>query len=123
MLFRSLAPYLEYWRLKLRIEDAPEADLRAFLQRQEGSYLADRLRADWLKEIGRRGEWERFEQERPPLVQDDPEIRCYAWLSRLARGDEGAYEEAKAVWLEPRELTEGCRALADRMIEAGRVTV
>src|SRR5260221_7353940 len=114
-----LAPYLEYWRLKLRLEDAPDAEVRAFLEQQAGTYLADRLRADWLKELGKRGEWQAFDQESPPLVQDDLEIRCYAWLSRLARSDDSAYEEARAVWLEPRELPDGCHALANRMIEAG----
>lgn len=117
-----LAPYLEYWRLKLRIEDAPEADVRAYLQQQSGSYLADRLRADWLKELGRRGDWPSFEQTLPPLLQDDLEIRCYAWLSRLARSDDGAYEEARAVWLEPRELPDGCNALVDRMLDAKKIS-
>jgi soluble lytic murein transglycosylase len=118
-----LAPYREYWRLKLRIEDAPEADVRAFLQEQSGSYLAERLRADWLKELGRRGDWQNFEQTLPPLVQDDLEIRCYAWLSRLARGDDSAYEEARAVWLEPRELPDGCNALVDKMLDAKKISV
>ena len=64
-----LAPYLEYWRLKLRLEDMPEAEVRAFLGQQAGSYLADRLRADWLKTLGRRGDWQSFERELPPLVE------------------------------------------------------
>jgi soluble lytic murein transglycosylase len=116
-----LAPYLEYWRLKLRLEDMADAEVVAFLQRESGSFLAERLRADWLKVLGKRGDWQAFEREQPPLAQDDLEIRCYAWQARLARGDDSAYEEARVVWLEPRELPDGCLALADRMSEAGRV--
>lgn len=118
-----LAPYLEYWRLTLRLEDNPDAEVRAFLEQQAGSYLADRLRADWLKELGKRGDWQNFDRQLPLLVQDELEIRCYAWLSRLARADEGAHEEARAIWREPRELPDGCHALANRMIDAGRVNV
>jgi|SRR5579862_1046115 len=118
-----LAPYLDYWRLKLRIEDASEAEVRAFLQDQEGSYLAERLRGEWLKELGRRGDWENFEQTLPPLVQDDLEIRCYAWMSRLSRGDDGAFDEARAIWLEPRELPDGCNALVDIMLDAQKISV
>ena len=118
-----LAPYLEYWRLKLRLEDAPEADVRDFLQREAGSYLAQRLRADWLKELGKRGDWRGFEEGLPLLVQDDLEIRCYAWLSRLARGDGSAFDEGRAIWLEPRELPEGCDILADRLLEARKFSV
>ena len=118
-----LAPYLEYRRLELRLEDAPEADVRAFLEREAGSYLAERLRADWLKELGKRGDWPAFDQTLPLLAKDDFEIRCYAWLSRLARGDDSAYEEARAVWLEPRELPEGCNTLADRLLDARKFSV
>ena len=118
-----LAPYLEYWRLKLRLEDASDADVRAFLEREPGTYLADRLRADWLKLLGKRADWPGFDRELSPLVQDDLEIRCYAWLSRLTRGDDSASEEARAVWLEPRELPDGCQALANKMTEAGVFTV
>jgi soluble lytic murein transglycosylase len=118
-----LAPYPEYWRLKLRLEDARDEDVRGFLERQTGTYLADRLRADWLKVLGKRADWPNFDRELSPLLQDDLEIRCYAWLSRLARGDDSAHDEARAIWLEPRELPEGCHALANRMTEAGRFSV
>lgn len=118
-----LSPYLEYWRLKLRLEDIPDAEVRAFLEGQTGTYLADRLRADWLKLLGKRGSWQDFERELPPLVNDDLEIRCYAWLARLGRSDDSAKEEARAVWLEPRELPDGCHALADRLSEAGSFSV
>jgi len=118
-----LAPYLEYWRLKLRLEDTPAPEVRAFLQREAGSFVAERLRADWLKELGKRGDWQNFDQELPLLAQDDLELRCYGWLSRLARADDGAHEEARAIWLEPRELPDGCHTLANRMIDAGRISV
>ena len=119
-----LAPYLEYWRLKLRVDDpAMEGEVRAFLDAQRGSYLADRLRADWLKELGKREDWPAFEQALPPLVQDDVEIRCDAWLARLARADDGALDEARAVWSEPREIPDACHTLADRLIDAGRFSV
>lgn len=118
-----LAPYLGYWRLKLRLEDAADAEVRAFLQHEAGSYVAERLRADWLKVLGKRGDWQSFDQELPLLAQDDLELRCYGWLSRLARSDDGAFEEAKAIWLEPRELSDGCNALVDRMLGAQRLSV
>lgn len=114
-----LAPYLEYWRLQLRLEDTPRSEIQAFLRAQAGSYLADRLRADWLKLLGKAGDWPAFERERGPLVNDDLEIRCYGWIARLERGDAGAFEEARVIWSEPRQLPEGCAALAGRKVDAG----
>ena len=116
-----LAPYVEYWRLQLRLEEAAAREVREYLQKYAGSYLADRLRADWLKELGKRAEWQSFDLELAPLVHEDIEIRCYAWSSRLARGDESAYGEARAMWLEPRALPEGCAELAAKMASEGRV--
>jgi soluble lytic murein transglycosylase len=119
-----LAPYLDYWRLRLRLEDAAlDPEVRAFLGEQAKTYLADRLRGEWLKELAKRGDWQSFELEYPPLLQEDSELRCYAWLGRLVRGDDSAYDEAKAVWFEPRDLSEGCGRVADRLLEAGRIGV
>jgi soluble lytic murein transglycosylase len=117
-----LAPYLEYWRLKLRLEEAGTEEVRESLHRHAGSYTAERLRADWLKELGRRADWQTFELELAPLAQEDLEIRCYAWASRAARGDADALLEAYAMWLLPHELPEGCVTLAERMIAEGRIT-
>ncbi len=116
-----LEPYLDYWRLKLRLEDAPSHEVNAFLARHSGSYLAERLRGEWLKELGRRGDWAAFDLELASLGQDELEIRCYAWSSRLARADHGAYEDAQAMWREPKELPAGCTALAEKMMAAGKL--
>jgi soluble lytic murein transglycosylase len=118
-----LAPYLEYWRLRLRLDDLSATEAREFLSRQAGSYLADRLRSDWLKALGRRSDWQTFDLELAPLVQEDLEVRCYGWLSRLARSDDGVHDEAKVMWLEPKELPEGCSALAEKLINDGRLRV
>jgi soluble lytic murein transglycosylase len=118
-----LAQYLEFWRLRLRLDDLSASEARDFLSRHAGSYLADRLRSDWLKVLGRRGDWQTFDLELAPLVQDDLEIRCYAWLSRLARSDDSAYEEAKPMWLEPKELPDGCATLGEKMIKDGKLRV
>ena len=115
-----LEPYFEYWGLRLRLEDAPAPEVRAFLERHAGTYLAERLRSEWLKELGRRAEWPEFDREFAALARDDLELRCYGWASRLARGDDGAYAESQVVWREPKELPQGCTALAERLIAEGR---
>src|SRR5262245_13517124 len=55
-----LVPYVAYWQLKLSLEDASPAAIRAFLDRYPNTPLADRLRVDWLKLLGRKAIWERF---------------------------------------------------------------
>jgi soluble lytic murein transglycosylase len=119
-----LEPYVEFWRLELQLEDPRSNDaVRAFLQEQAGSYLAERLRADWLEALGKRADWKTFREALPQLEGPDLGIRCYAWQARLADGDQSAYEDARAMWSVPRELPEACRALAQQMIAAGRIGV
>src|SRR5579859_5653882 len=52
-----LAAYPEYWGLELRLDDVPDAEVRAFLAAHAGSYLAEALRTDWAKQLGKRGDW------------------------------------------------------------------
>ena len=115
----TLEPWTEYWRLRLRIEDAKPDDVQRFLAQHAGTYLADLLRSDWLRELGRRGDWLAFERALGPLAQDDLEIRCHGWSARLARADGEAAVEARAAWLEPRELPDGCVALTEKLLKIG----
>ena len=117
-----LLPYMQYWQLKLRLEETPSTEVRAYLAQYPGSYLADRLRADWLKELGKRRDWQTFDLELAPLQVDDAEIRCYTLASRLARHDDTALIEAGQYWREPKELPDGCALVAEESIARQQLT-
>ncbi len=118
-----LAPWLEYWRLSFGLEDASPAEVAAYFAQHGNSFAAERLRADWLKVLGKRGAWQQFDVEAAQLPRDDLEIRCYKLGSRLARGDDEALKDASGLWLEPRDFPEGCARLADRLAERGALSV
>ena len=119
-----LEPYAEYWRLKLQLEDATQEEVSAFLARYADTYVAEMLRADWLKVLGKRRDWARFDAEFKRLEEADEEIRCYALASRVARGDgESAATLAAPIWREQGALPEGCTLLAEQLMEAGNFTV
>ena len=116
-----LAPWAAYWRIALGLEDASAPDVSAFLDTYKGTYVAERLRGDWLKVLGKRGDWPEFEREAALYPRDDLEVRCYGLLARLARGDDTALDDAAPVWLEPKELAQGCQRLADGLQGRGRL--
>jgi len=116
-----LAPWVAYWRIALGLEDAATGDVRAFLDAYKGTYVAERLRGDWLKVLGKRGDWPEFERQAALYPREDLEIRCYGLLARIARGDETAFADATPAWLEPKELPQGCAQLADSVFEHGRL--
>ena len=73
-----LAAWVDYWELGNRISDARVDEVEAFYQRWNGSYVEDRMRNDWLLELGRRRDWTAFAQDYPRFrMNDDREITCY----------------------------------------------
>ena len=118
-----LQPWLDYWRIALTLDDTSGKDVRAYFAAHGNTYPAELLRADWLRVLGRRGAWQEFDRAATSYPRDDLELRCYIWLSHLARGDESVLDEAAPVWLEPRELPEGCTRIASEMWKRGRFSI
>jgi peptidoglycan lytic transglycosylase len=116
-----LAPYVEYWQLFLRLPAARSDDVRDFLVRYSGSALAEQLRADWLKVLAESGRWELFQEEYPALSADDPNVTCYALLSRWRREEGSVREQFMGFWTAPRDLPKGCAQLARAMAKAGQL--
>ncbi|HXF65340.1 MAG TPA: transglycosylase SLT domain-containing protein [Burkholderiales bacterium] len=117
-----LEPYVAYWQLRLRLEEAGADEVRAFLAAHRDSPLSERLRNEWLKLLGRRGEWELFEQELPRLGAEDLEITCYALQSRMRVNPEETLPEARSLWFVTRELPESCVPLIGALRAAGRLS-
>src|SRR5438477_386869 len=116
-----LEPYVEYWQLFFRLPGASAEDVRDFLSRYPGTALAEQLRADWLKVLGRSGRWELFQAEYAALSGDDPEVTCYMLLARWKREDASVLGDFRSFWNAPRELPEGCLALARAIYRSGQL--
>ena len=117
-----LEMYGDYWQLMLRRNEADEAAYQAFLAKHDNSVLAERTRVEYLRLLGRKRAWEAFDVERPRVgYTEDLEILCFSALAGVVRKDDNALREAQALWLTPRELPEGCAAMADHLIGANRL--
>jgi len=118
----AIPSYVDYYRLKPRLRDAPVSELLDFLKRWEGSAIADRLRNDWLLELGRQRDWFNFDRELPLFVRnDDYQVKCYALLSRAVKGQNVA-QEARALLGNPPLYGEACAALISQLAQAGQFT-
>ena len=49
-----LERYVRYWQLKSRLDEAPADAVQSFIERYPDGPLADRLRVEWLKSLGKR---------------------------------------------------------------------
>ncbi|MEK7436475.1 MAG: transglycosylase SLT domain-containing protein [Pseudomonadota bacterium] len=117
-----LEPYVESWLLRPRLEDASVEEVRAFLSQQSGSLLAEQVRRDWLKVLGKRQRWDLFRSEYPLLVGGDNEVSCYALQARWQQKDASALAEVRTHWYAPRELPDACVPLAEALIAGGEFT-
>jgi soluble lytic murein transglycosylase len=118
-----LDPWIDYWSLAMRLEDAPAAQAQAFLDSHANTYVAELLRGDWLKVLGKSGEWQEFERQLGRYPRDDLEVRCYATLMSATRGEETRLADVQWMWLEPHELPDGCAELAQFLLDDERVSV
>ncbi|HUN91476.1 MAG TPA: transglycosylase SLT domain-containing protein [Burkholderiaceae bacterium] len=121
-----LASYVEYWQLLALIKDeqAQQGDVDAFIARHPGTVLADRLRTDWMIALGAHGDLAGFDEMARGQVwwRDDPQVRCYAMLSRYRQADRRASvaAEARDLLLQSRDTgSEACMTLASALIGAG----
>jgi len=118
-----LTPWVDYWRIALRLEDTPTKDVHAFLEQNANTYVAEVLRGDWLKVLGQRGDWTEFDRQLALYPRDDLEVRCYAALMSAERGQEARLGELDWMWLEPQELPDGCAKLVQQMLDEEKITV
>lgn len=116
-----LEPYAAYWQLRSRLDDADPQSVRAFLAEYKDTFVAERMRADWLKRLGKNQQWELFDAERAALTDDDLEITCYALQSR-ARSDATAVREARALWFTEKDTPASCTPLFSQLAASGQLS-
>ncbi len=113
-----LAMWVDYFELGNRLGEAQQGELDTFYTRWPGSYVEDRLRNDWLLELGKRRDWANLAVEFPRFrMNDDREVTCYALLVDHLNGKE-VREAALAAWLAQRDADDGCTLMATTLYEA-----
>jgi len=114
-----LAQWVEYWELTNRLNSVQVDEVEAFYARWPGTYVEDRLRNDWLLELGRRRDWAAFARDYPRFrMNDDREVICYALLTQHLKGQE-VRDAARGAWFAHREFDDGCNLLASNLFAAG----
>jgi soluble lytic murein transglycosylase len=113
-----LAMWADYWQLNNRLSAASLDEVESFYRRWNGSYVEDRLRNDWLLELGRRREWKALAADYPRFrMNDDREVTCYALLADHLDGKD-VRTAGRAAWLAQREGDDGCALLAIHLYDA-----
>ena len=120
----AMRSYVDYWRLRFRLtargapaggEAAVDAEAAAFIGRTDNPLLADLARRDWLQRLARRGDWPTFDaQYRQWVLRDESALHCHGGLASLELGAPLG-DEARDALFQPRELSEACGLLLERL--------
>ena len=117
-----LAPLVDYWVLSSRLPDATEAEVEAFLMKWSGTYYEDRLRNEWMRLLGKRGEWAALLRHHDLFrMQDDDAVHCWVAAARWQLKQPVDIAHAQRLWLEQRGVQPACVALMTLLYEAKRV--
>ena len=112
--------WADYFELGNRLSEARQDELNAFYARWPGTYVEDRLRNDWLLELGKRRDWVNFAAEYPRFrMNDDREVSCYALMLDHQAGKD-VRDAALAAWLAQRDTDDGCALMAATLTDARR---
>lgn len=112
-----LEPYLAYWRLRMRLEQASADEVQALLARVKDGPVSNSLRTDWLKLLANRQQWDMFDAEYAQYVGDDVELLCLSLQDRARSGNLEALEKARTLWFSGRDQPENCTPLFDVLAE------
>ena len=117
-----LEPWAAYWELSIRLDQADKAEIESFLARYAGTYQEDRLRAEWLVQLGRNREWATFRAQLPLYrMADERSIQCYALWSDYLASDADVAKQLQETWLPQREPDEACADAAQELIKARKM--
>ena len=118
----ELTPYVENYRLRMFMEQGDATALRDFFERYEKSYVVEKLRADWIRWLGKRSTWNEVEAEYAKMLAPEPDVTCYNQKARLARDDKTVFDEAEKLWLSQLEPPEPCRPVFDALVASQRMS-
>lgn len=115
----TLYPYVEFWQWMQALPRIDDDRTATLLAKYPGSWIAERVRAEWLKDLGRRDIWPAYRAEFPRLVKPETVHHCYAHRAEWAAGDRRRLTEAAALWFNGRDLPSACTPLFEQLFVAG----
>ncbi|MDR3391090.1 MAG: transglycosylase SLT domain-containing protein [Sulfuriferula sp.] len=111
-----LLPYVQYWLISSQLKTASPDDIRYFIDRNSDTPLSNKLRSNWLHQLGQQQDWTTYLNEYPLAVNPDMDLQCYALQARIAQGQPLALKDGVALWFTGKEMPASCDDLFDMLI-------
>ena len=114
-----LFPYIELARLRSDLSRAATTEIETFLERHDGEPVTFQLKKRWLRQLARRGQWDKF------LAWysggDSVDLKCLHSRALLETGDEsGALAAAQRLWMAGKSRPKACDPVFEVWLESDR---
>jgi soluble lytic murein transglycosylase len=120
-----LAPWANYFQLSLQLrdgKDSSDAGVAAFVERHNGTWLAEKLRNEWLKWLVDQQDWARAREQYARLQRPDADAVCRNLDARLNLGEADALAEARTLLVSTQPLAGSCLPPLGRLAATGEVS-
>ena len=120
-----LAPWANYFQLSLQLregKDSSDAGVAAFVERHNGTWLAEKLRNEWLKWLVDQQDWARVREQFARLQRPDADAVCRNLDARLNLGEADALAEARTLLVATQPLAGSCLPPLGRLAATGEVS-
>ena len=123
----SLKIYADYYQLSLQSDTLQTLQVTAFLERYPGTWLAEKLRGEHLRVLGKRQDWAAYRALYGGLEAPDTELQCDDLLSRVSgsdgKPDPAVLRDARdRFWMAGKEQPEACETLFGLAIQTGAMS-
>ena len=104
--------YADYYLLSRQLDKVDSIAVMTFLQKYPETWLAEKLRGEWLLLLAKRQDWVSYRQFYSGLARPEPEHKCYSYTARIKTDDKIAAEEARTeFWFITKDLPTPCDEL------------
>ena len=104
--------YADYYLLSRQLDKVDSIAVMTFLQKYPETWLAEKLRGEWLLLLAKRQDWQNYRQFYSGLARPEPEHKCYNYTARITTNDKTAAEEARTeFWFITKDLPTPCDEL------------
>lgn len=118
-----LLPYLQYWQMILTMDQVTLAQVQVYLQENNETLLAQRVRELWLKRLGKTQTWDQFTEMRGQMpvyyTLSDTANQCYQVQAEIALDEPAAYDDGKKLLASGKELSADCQGMLEALQQVG----
>jgi len=114
-----LQPWADYFGLSLALKSGTDEGVTEFLARHADSYVAEKLRGEWIRWLAEQHEWLAVREQFAQLKRPNDEARCHALSARLELGDPEVPAAAQELLAAAAPLAASCHAPLGRLAASG----